>query len=313
MAFPLSPLPYLKLSHLRLVAAIAQHGQIQMAAQALTLTQPAASRTLAEIEKLVGAPLFERHPRGMTPTPTGAIMVRRANSMLMEMQDLAHELQGQREGRSGLVQTGAVTGPAVGCFVPAIRRLKAESPHVELRIDVGPSIQLMRGLEEGDYDFIIGRLLPDSDADAFQIVPGKIERVRCLVRRGHPLAGRRHVPLSDLKNHPWIIQERGTPIRQAVEAAFIGKGLSVPADVVATSSLVLMMGLIIDSDMIAPMSMEVAKLMEATSGGVLAVLDLDMPIEVSPYHIITRRDRRLSPAASRLYTLVEEEMTRLRT
>lgn len=313
MAFPLSPLPYLKLSHLRLVAAIAQHGQIQMAAQALTLTQPAASRTLAEIEKLVGGPLFERHPRGMTPTPLGAIFVRRAHTMLMEMQDLGHELQAEREGSSGLVQAGAVTGPAVGCLVPAIRRLKATSPHVELRIDVGPSVQLMRGLEEGDYDFIIGRLLPDSDADAFQIVPGKIERVRCLVRRGHPLAGQKHVPLAALKAHPWIIQERGTPIRQAVEAAFIGKGLSVPADVVATSSLVLMMALITDSDMIAPMSLEVARLMEATSGGVLASLDLDIPIEVAPYHIITRRDRRLSPAASRLYALALEEMTRLRT
>lgn len=158
MAHPLSPLPLLKLSHLRLVAAIAQHGQIQMAAQALTLTQPAASRTLAEIEKIVGGPLFERHPRGMVPTPLGAIFVRRARTMLMEMQDLAHELHEEREGLSGIVKAGAVTGPAVGCLVPAIRALKAVSPLVELQIDVGPSLQLMRGLEEGDYDFIIGRL-----------------------------------------------------------------------------------------------------------------------------------------------------------
>ncbi|MFT3834154.1 MAG: LysR substrate-binding domain-containing protein [Micropruina sp.] len=183
---------------------------------------------------------------------------------------------------------------------------------MELRIDVGPSIQLMRGLEEGEYDFVIGRLLPDSDAEAFQIVPGKIERVRCLVRHGHPLAGRRHVPLADLKEHPWIIQERGTPIRQAVEAAFIGKGLTVPDDVIATSSLVLMMALIPGSDLIAPMSLEVARLMEETSGGVLASLDLDIPIEVSPYHVITRRDRRLSPAAQNLYAMVIEEITRAR-
>lgn len=312
MAPSLSALPLLKLSHLRLVAAIAQHGQIQLAAQALTLTQPAASRTLAEIEKMVGGQLFERHPRGMTATPLGAVLVRRAHTMLMEMQDLSHELHQQREGLSGLVQAGAVTGPAVGCLVPAVRALKAASPHVELRIDVGPSIQLMRGLEEGDYDFIIGRLLPDSDAEAFQIFPGKIERVRCLVRKDHPLAGRRHVPLAALTRHPWIIQERGTPIRQAVEAAFIGKGLTVPADVVATSSLVLMMALLTDSDMIAPMSVEVARMIEANSSGDLAPLDLDIPIEVAPYHIITRRDRRLSPAAHRFYRLVLEEMTRLR-
>ena len=62
----------------------------------------------------------------------------------------------------------------------------------------------------------------------------------------------------------------------------------------------------------SPMSVEVARMIEATSGGTLTTLDLDIPIEVSPYHIITRRDRRLSPAASRFYALVLEEMARLR-
>jgi DNA-binding transcriptional LysR family regulator len=312
MSISLPSLPFLKLAHLRLVAAIAQHGQIQAAAQALALTQPAASRSLAEIERLVGAPLFERHPRGMTPTPLGEILVRRAHTVLTEMQNLAREMQEEREGRSGLVQAGAVTGPAVGLLVPAIRKLKAVTPHVELRVDVGPSIQLMRGLDEGDYDFIIGRLLSDSDVNAFDIVPGEIETVRCVVRGSHPLATGRNVPLDALAEYPWIIQERGMPIRQAVEAAFIHVGLPVPADVVATSSLVLMMALLVESDMIAPMSLEVARLMEGTGTGSLAVVDLAVPIEVSPYHIITRRGRRLSPAASRLHALVLDEAARLR-
>ncbi|PSJ59760.1 LysR family transcriptional regulator [Pseudaminobacter soli (ex Li et al. 2025)] len=312
MLTSLPSLPFLKLAHLKLVAAIAQHGQMQAAAQALALTQPAASRSLAEIERLVGAPLFERHPRGMTPTSLGEILVRRAHTVLTEMQNLGREMQEEREGRSGLVQAGAVTGPAVGFLVPAIRRLKAVTPHVELRVDVGPSVQLMRGLDEGDYDFIIGRLLPDSDVNAFDIVPGEIETVRCVVRSSHPLATRRDVSLAALAEYPWIIQERGMPIRQAVEAAFIHAGLPVPADVVATSSLVLMMALLVESDMIAPMSLEVARLMEGTGTGSLAVVDLAVPIEVSPYHIITRRGRRLSPAASRLHALVLDEAERLR-
>jgi DNA-binding transcriptional LysR family regulator len=103
------------------------------------------------------------------------------------------------------------------------------------------------------------------------------------------------------------------PIRQAVEAAFIHAGLPGPADVVATSSLVLMMALLVESDMIAPMSLEVARLMEGTGAGSLAVIDLAVPIEVSPYHIITYRGRGLSPAAARLHALVLEEVARLRS
>lgn len=307
MSFPLSSTPLLKLAHLRLVAAIAQYGQIQAAAHALAMTQPAASRSLSEIERLVGEALFERHPRGMTPTAMGRILVRRAHTLLMEMQDLAREVQEEREGRGGLVQAGSVTGPAVGLLVPAIRRLKASAPHVELRIDVAPSTQLMRGLEEGDYDFVIARLLPDSNVEAFDALPGDIERVRFLVHRDHPLAARSRVRLADLAGHPWIMQERGTPIRQAVEAAFLRAGAPVPGNVVATSSLVLMMALLTGSNMVAPMSLEVARLMAGNGEGALVALDLVEPVNVPAYYIITYRGRRLSPAASRLHALVQEE------
>ena len=61
----------LHLKHLRLIAAIAQHRQVSIAAQTLGITQPAASRTLAEAEATVGVPLFERHPKGMLLTDAG--------------------------------------------------------------------------------------------------------------------------------------------------------------------------------------------------------------------------------------------------
>ena len=63
----------LKSIHLRLVLQVALTGKLQAAAEEIALSQPAASRMLAEIEKLVGAALFTRHAKGMVPTPIGEV------------------------------------------------------------------------------------------------------------------------------------------------------------------------------------------------------------------------------------------------
>ncbi len=82
----MSNLQQLNLKHLRLIAAIAEHQQLSIAAQALAVTQPAASRTLAEAEARVGVPLFERHAKGMLPTDAGEGLARRARNILDEFE-----------------------------------------------------------------------------------------------------------------------------------------------------------------------------------------------------------------------------------
>ena len=61
----------LQLRDLRLIEAISATGQLALAAERLSMTQPAASRLLAAIEKTIGSRIFTRHPKGMTPTAVG--------------------------------------------------------------------------------------------------------------------------------------------------------------------------------------------------------------------------------------------------
>lgn len=302
------PTQNLKLSHLRLVAAIAEYGQLRLAAEALAITQPAASRMLAEIERLVGAELFVRHAKGMDLTPVGAVMARRAHAMSVEMRDLGREVAALREGRGGRVAVGSVTGAAVGYLVPAIRRLRVAAPEIEVRVDVGPSANLVRGLDMADYDFVLGRPLPESDRAAFTLRPAWHETVSFLARGRHPLAGRARVTLAEARGYDWIIQERGTPIRTTVDEALSRARLRPPAHVVSTSSLVVMIGFLSETDAVAPMAREVARMMTRppVSAG-FAELRID-DLMVSPYYIIRARGRSLSPAALRLLALVEEEL-----
>lgn len=295
----------LKPAQLRLIVEVAESGQLQMAAAATSMTQPAASRMLAEIERAVGAPLFLRQPKGMELTEIGAVMVRRARAMLREMRSMAAEVQALREGQGGAVRVGAVTGPAVGYLVPAIRAIKREAPDAEITVDVLPSRDLLRQLTAGEMDFALARVLPDFDSREFEIHPMRDEKVALLVRAGHPLARAPRVTFTELTDYEWIMQERGAPIREATLEAFGAVGLAEPGNIVNSPSLLLMIAYLSRSDAIAGMSEEVAQLLTQppVSAG-FAVLTMPREVRVSPYYMLNLRRRPLSPVAARLRELV---------
>lgn len=291
----------LKPPYLHLILKIAETGQLQIAASMLAMSQPAASRILADIEAEIGSPLFVRQPKGMEPTATGEAFVRYARVILAEFANLEADINSINTGYEGDVRIGSVTGPAVGCLVPAILATRKTSPKIELTVEVGPSAALVRGLEEGRFDFVIARVPPDQDSRAYKVLPARQENVSLVVRKGHHLAGRSRVPLTDLAECEWIIQERGSPIRQAVENAFHAAAVPVPQSITNSSSLLIMLALLEKSDVIATLSEEVAALLTRQAiGARLSILSLDQTISVSPYFIIQNRTQHLSRAAKRV-------------
>lgn len=295
----------LKTHHLKLVVKISETTKLQFAAESIGLSQPAASRTLAEIETDIGSPLFVRSPKGMYPTPIGEAFVRHAQSLLAGFETLETEVGGLGRGEMGEVKVGTVTGPAIRCLVPAILEIKKASPYIETTIEVGPSTELVRRLEQAHFDFIIARLPHDYDSRAFHILPARSEIVSLLVRDTHPLAREPQVSLDDLSGFDWAIQERGSPIRSAIEEAFALNGTKIPSHITNTSSLVVMLGLLEQSDTIASLAEEVTNMLTSRSTDAnLCVLKLDRTITVSPYFVIMERSKQLSRAAERLLDVI---------
>ncbi|MCA0870673.1 LysR family transcriptional regulator [Seohaeicola saemankumensis] len=298
----------LKPTHLRLIVGIVQHGKLQLAADELAMSQPAASRILSEIEAQIGAALFIRHPRWMEPTAVGEAFAKRARVILNELSSLETEVQQLNAGHSGSVRVGSVTGPGVGVLVPAIRAVKESAPEISVTVEIGPSTQLIRGLTEDHFDFVLARLPPEYDSGEFRVFPARTETVSFIVRGDHPLAGRRGVTLADLSGFEWVMQERGSPIRQAVEAEYLNSGLPVPRQITNSSSLLIMLALLARSDIVAPLSQEVAGVLTEGIHADLVTVDLDRDIVVEPYFIIADRAQRLSRAAERV---LEEVLMRL--
>lgn len=291
----------LKQQHLRLILRISETGKLQTAADDLAMSQPAASRILADIETEVQSPLFERTPKGMITTPIGKSFERHARLIITNFESLSSEVRNLNAGDAGKVRIGSVTGPAVGNLVPTVQQIRANAPELEITIEVGPSTELVRGLEEGLFDFVIARLPPEYNVRNFRIFPARNETVSLLVKGDHPLSSRKKLRLHDLSSFDWVIQERGSPIRKAVEDAFLQDQVALPEKVINSSSLLIALSMLATSDIIAPQTNEVAQILSGPAlNAKIVSLDLAETIHVSPYFVIKNRGAQLSPAAQNI-------------
>ncbi|TMV85329.1 LysR family transcriptional regulator [Thioclava sp. BHET1] len=303
MSLPLAS--QLQIRHLRLIVAIAEQRQLSLAAEALAMTQPAASRMLATLEQLIGAPLFIRHPKGMELTDVGEELARHARNILDEIGLAATGIDKLRRGSAGLVRIGAVTGAAVGYVVPAMQRLKTLAPDVELHIDVGPSEMLIQGLVALRYDMMLGRLPPGADTAEFTLQRASSEKICFVVNRAHRLARQRAVTLAQIAGDDWVMQGPGAPMRLALEEAFLRAGAPLPRNVTNTASLLITLSLLREANVVTPVSQEVADLL--TDGQPdLTQLDMADTQTIAPYSLVTLTGRRLSPVALRCHGLLSE-------
>lgn len=293
----------LKLGHMRLIVALDDHGRVSAAAQVLNISQPAASRMVAEMEDILGVQLCERLPRGIALTPAGRALARRARTVLLEMREADREIADLKSGKGGTVSIGSVTAPAIELAVPAIRRVRERHPRIEINVEVDTSNVLARELLASRHDFIIARIPDDLNPRLFESRVIGIEKACLIVRRGHPLLAGAPVPIDRIAAHDWVLQPAGALLRRTLEAMFLARNAALPERILNTGSLLLTLVMVAQSDAIAPVSVEVAGFIKGDAGlaGAIDILPTDFEIVVQPYSLITVRNRALSPAARLLY------------
>lgn len=301
----------LKMSHLQLILAIEDHGQISAAAESLSISQPAASRMLGEVEAILKAPLCARVARGVELTQYGRALARRARTVFLELRETAREINELRTGSGGSVSLGSVTGPAINLAVPAIRQVSTAYPGIEISIQIENSNVLVRELQSARHDFVIGRIPDDMDPRQFNLIEIGEEDVCLIVREGHPLLEKGIVSPADLPGYDWVFQPSGTLLRRAVEDSFLSAGTPLPATIINTSSIILTISIVRNTNAIAPVARDVATLVAGKGGqsGEIRILPTDFNIKIRPYSLITARGRALPPSAKLLYDLILKQST----
>ena len=285
----------LKTRQLLLLVALAEEGNIHRAAQVLSMTQPAASKLLKDLEDVLEVPLFERLPRGMRPTWYGETMIRHARMALASLNQAHDELTALKAGHFGQVGIGAITSPGLSLLPPAVALVKQEHPSLRIALDIETSPVLMGRLEQGKLDILVGRLFAEHDKTHLRYEPLTEEMVCAVTRPGHPLLGVSGLALRDVLATGWIVPPAGSMLRHRFDLMFQQEGLAPPVNIIETAALLFITRMLQQSDMVAVLAADVAHYY--ASHGIVAVLPLDMPCHMDDFGLITRTDRLLSPAA----------------
>ena len=295
---------HLKTRHLVLLVELGRHGSILHAAEAANLTQPAASKLLAELEHALGVQLFERLPRGVEPTWYGEVLIRRAGAALAEMDAAHQEVMELLSGLSGRVAVGTVMTPSTGLLPEAVMLLKQQHERVHVAIDVDTSKVLIERLRSGELDLVIGRILDTKSAAELHFEPLTDEPHSMIARAGHPLCTHENLQLEDLVREGWILPPGGSILRDRLTALFLSHGLGQPTDTVETVALSLITNLLIRSNMIVALPEELVRAYLDT--GLLTVLPYDLSLRMDVYGIVTRAGHRLSPGAEAMLAALRQ-------
>ena len=148
-------LPNLTVQQLEYLVAAAGSSTRAAAAASLGVTPSALTQGLAELERRVGVPLFERHGRHTRPRPQATEVLAHARRVVAETRDLARWAEAQRTGRAGVVRLGTIDVVAVHYRAEVIRRHRRDVPGLDLRLTVAPSGVLLDALLVGDLDLVV--------------------------------------------------------------------------------------------------------------------------------------------------------------
>lgn len=201
---------------LRLFIAVVREGGFSQAAKAVLSTQSTVSKAVKRLEDELDLVLIDRVAPGITLTDAGDVVLRRAQTILAERDDLLVELRELRGLKHGELRLGL---PPIGSdtlFAPTFVAFRDRYPGIRIQLIERGCQDLMDLLRTGEID-LAGLLLPFPDEFSWQDVC--VEPVVAVVAAGHPLTARRSVSIAAFADSPFLLFETGFSLNQIVLAA----------------------------------------------------------------------------------------------
>ena len=210
------------LRQLRVFESAARHLSLTRAAEELHLTPPAVSIQIRQLEGHAGAPLFERAGRGVRLTQAGEEVLVRTREVLAHIRDAEEAIAGLESLERGLLSVAVIN--AGDYFFPwLVAAFRASHPGIRVRIAVGNRDELLGRLAAHEVDLAV-MSHPPSDP-AFAAAPFAPHPHVIVAAPGHPLTGKRSVPIERIAAEPLITREPGSATRLAMEQAFAESGV----------------------------------------------------------------------------------------
>lgn len=209
--------------HLRTLIEVARQRSVGKAAEVLHVTQPAVTKTIRELEDILGVKLFEKEGRGIRITGPGEVFLRHAGASIAAIQ----------QGIDGLDRTSAGPPLRIGALPTVSARIMPRAMELFLREQTDSPVKIVTGentvlldqLRLGELDLVIGRLAAPEQMSGLDFDYLYSEQVRFAVRAGHPLLARVPFDFTAIRNHPILMPPPGSIIRPFVDRFLVAQGL----------------------------------------------------------------------------------------
>ncbi len=227
--------PRIKLRHVSCFIEVAQLHSVVRAAEALGMTQPGVSKTLKELEDILGTALFDRSRRSLVLTNFGELFLNHAGLAVAALRQGVEALE-QARTTGATVSMGALPTVSASLVPRAIEQFGASPLFCRTRVITGPSSYLLAQLRVGDVDFVVGRMASPDAMTGLSFEHLYSERIALAVRASHPLLKANPFDLGQIEHFQILMPPPGAIIRPAVERFLLSHGVGKLRDEVETVS-----------------------------------------------------------------------------
>lgn len=272
--------------------AIVEQGSFKHAAEQLHISQAALSTSIAQLEEKLGVKLFERMPRGVTPTVYGDTLYRRAKIAQTELSMAVDEIDLIRGAKKGSVAFGAGNSVLSNIISNLILKVSEQRPDIEMMVLSGPEKTLFSSVTQGEAEFALTSCSSGP-------LPAEISYELLYEMGTHPIVGREH-PLAQLtrldwgkmRQYPWIIIDPSFEPSELTVFSILNR--MAPKTLIKTNSPYLIKSVVRKSDFITFMP---GIMISPDEHEQLTIIGPQKGIYRTPMGIITRSQGYLSPGA----------------
>ncbi len=285
----------LKLRDLHILSKVVEWGSMAKAASHLSMSQPAVSEAIANLESALHVRLVDRTARGIEPTIYAAVLLKRERIVFDELQQGVKEIAFLLNPGAGEVRLGTSEILAAGLVPKVIDRLLRRYPKIFVRVSLVDTATVeFRELRDRDVDLLLARVPENMIDDDIDIQVFLDDPHFVATGASNPWARRRNVNLAELANEPWVFP-KGQVVRGIIDDAFRAHGLSMPREHVTTDTLHVRNHLLATGRFLTIIAGSVLRYNAKQWS--LKALPIDLRSKPRPHAIVSLKNRTLSPVA----------------
>jgi DNA-binding transcriptional LysR family regulator len=287
----------LRLRDLHVFFTVVQTGSLAKTAAVLRVSQPAVSQLIIDLEHAVGAKLFDRGPRGVTPTIYGRALLTRGRAAFDELRQGVQEIEFLSDPAAGEMKVGCQEAIAA-ILSPVLESFLQKYPRVVLDIYEEEFDRFAARLRDRTLDFVLQRLRdpvrpnnPFFDDLDVEVVFN--DHMVVAAGAGSPWTRRRKIDLAELVDAQWILASPDTTNYRVITEAFRERGLGSPRIALKTLSTHLRTNMVASGKFIAPFPHSVFAFYAERFA--LKALPVAIPKRPWPVAVLTLKNRMLNP------------------